>query len=497
MFDEPFGHANLETEYRALKGKYQEVYLADTAFAGAALDHRTYLIVGRRGSGKTALASYFAFQKQIPNLLHVPIGAAEAYPRVLSALSEKLTQSPAVAIPLMIRIWNWAVIVAIDEAVSIARSDAKLTTRPEEEEDAFTAALNLINGLLDQTHAADINELNNLLHAKAELDSGVRAFANLRKIVVTIDTLEKYDTNDTLMMRALAALVQYAAAFQQTYSPDISLKVFVPGELYSSLTDEFVLNPVKVLRRPLHLRWSAPQLLRLISWRFWRYLLLRRPFYRNTGMNVRWSDPRDVYRTVWCRHFTPVVTGGHGTENSLQYLLRHTQMLPRQLIYICNAIAARAGGREETFLESDILEGVNDAVDFLISDVINAYSATFPRLSEIIAVWSSSACLLTYEDVQRRAEWSRESWPVNQYSIPAFIRLMIEIGLLGRVLEVSGDEQKVVIAEFAQSNVAGVVVGRGDQYAIHPMFHRRLNINRAGTMVLPSAIDVSFQAMIG
>ena len=487
---EPFGYADVETETRALRGNYREVYLADTSFAADALDTHTYLIVGRRGSGKTALARYFAFQKQIPRMLHIPIGETDAYPRVLAALSTRLSTSAAVSIPFLMRVWNWAVVMAVNEAVSIASSGRTVVTQAGQE-DAFTAALNIINDLLQKSTDTDPRALDGVLDEHTALRDDVLMFARSNRIVVTLDTLEKYDTRDAAMMNAMAALIQYAAQFQLEYAPAITLKVFIPGEIYNHLKDTIILNPIKSLRRPLHLNWSISQLARLIAWRFWRYLRLQRPYYRNPNLNVRWAEPADVYRKLWLGFFASEIVAAHGDENSLIYVLRHTQMRPRQLIYICNAIARRATARKvfPQFGAADIVGGVDDAMDFLISDLINAYGQTVPRLPEIINSFSAAPAVMDYGELEKRAEWSRDSWPEGHFSVSAFLQLMAEVGVIGRVTATDGTQDQTVRAEFAYSTTGTLVVGRGDTYAVHPMFHRRLNIARRHVRVLPGTPD--------
>ena len=66
-FKLPFGAESCEHELEALQDHYKEYYYEQSRFNAEALDADTYLIVGRRGSGKTSLTKYFNFQERYKN----------------------------------------------------------------------------------------------------------------------------------------------------------------------------------------------------------------------------------------------------------------------------------------------------------------------------------------------------------------------------------------------------------------------------------------------
>ena len=106
----PFGEGDCESEH-------SDVYVPDSPFAKAALNPELYLIVGRRGTGKTALARYFSLQRILPNCVHIPIGEGEGYPRLMSLLTSAAAlignQSATTANFHFVRIWKFAIWSAI------------------------------------------------------------------------------------------------------------------------------------------------------------------------------------------------------------------------------------------------------------------------------------------------------------------------------------------------------------------------------------------------
>lgn len=88
---DPFGLPDCESEVKLLKGKYSELFFDETPFNEPALDPSAYLIVGRRGSGKTALAQYFSFQERFPDPYYIDVDEPAVYQEVLIELSRRAT----------------------------------------------------------------------------------------------------------------------------------------------------------------------------------------------------------------------------------------------------------------------------------------------------------------------------------------------------------------------------------------------------------------------
>ena len=61
---DPFGQGDCESELRMLEGGYGDVYVR-TPFSEQVEAPETYLIIGRRGSGKTALSQPYSFHQRL------------------------------------------------------------------------------------------------------------------------------------------------------------------------------------------------------------------------------------------------------------------------------------------------------------------------------------------------------------------------------------------------------------------------------------------------
>jgi len=472
----PFGEGDCESEH-------SDVYVPDSPFAKAALNPELYLIVGRRGTGKTALARYFSLQRILPNCVHIPIGEGEGYPRLMSLLTSAAAlignQSATTANFHFVRIWKFAIWSAILE--ELGRRDRSFnaqgkTKKAAPAEDILTSSLNSLNELLKATKEFD-KASSDLLDITPERMAHAREFGKSQPVIISIDTLEKYDINDTATMNALAALIQFAKSFMSEFAPQLQIKVFVPGEIYNHLYDQVLMNPLKHVKSPMFLFWSSADLIKMTSWRLWLYLG-RDPNIKLTE-NVQWTDPRDVYKKVWSSYFPATVDTG---ENTASFVLRHTQMRPRQLIYLCNEIASESKRlkRFPRITAADVREGVRRATSNLVGEVISSMSLVHPLTKYVLDGLRSMEAVVTADELRTAA--ARAEHP--SLTPNTFLRIAADLGVIGAV---TSREGQWVRTEYAYSFERAEPIG-ASEYAIHPMFHSYLKIkpNRAA---VPIGVD--------
>ena len=155
--------------------------------------------------------------------------------------------------------------------------------------------------------------------------------------------MEQYDIRNEPLMNAISALIQAASKFNRDYSGSgIHLKLLMSGELFPHLAESRIQNTIKYAPSPLFLFWRSKDLLRLICWRFYNFLSNQK-LLDPVSSSIDWSNPDDVMRKMWRPYFGENVKNGRGAvEDSFYYVLRHTQMRPRQLIFLCNSIAELA-----------------------------------------------------------------------------------------------------------------------------------------------------------
>jgi hypothetical protein len=497
---DPFGKKQCEAEVKVLRGRYSEIYFDESPFNEDAIDDDTYLIVGRRGAGKTALSQYFSFQEVKPNPIYIEVNRPDLYQEVLSEISRKTSDSRPAAVAHLKRVWEyviWSLIFAhlkadSPEIADACRVEAKAGKMATFVSDVIQYLMNFFGETEESKYIGPklerIVDEANLDRAKQE----VLKIALKRPIILALDTLEQYDIENDALMNAVAALIEFAAEFSDEYSTSrIYLKVFIAGEVFPHLTESVLLNTGKAINHPVYLLWRPRDLLRLIGWRLYRHLENTQRLPRQIDGKVKWDDDDDVLEKIWVPHFGRRLTNKRGhVEDTWPYVLRHTQMRPRQLIFICNTIANRAI-KEGTFplmTPEQIIAGVHEAEIELASEILNSYSSIYsPNVARIVtAGLKKISMVFDGNELDRRARQSAPEWQKN-YSPSNFKQLVAELGIIGRVTR--GDESSDYIdADFEYAMPDRLDLSHQDKCVVHPMFYRKLNVVfNGGKRVMPFA----------
>lgn len=489
----PFGDADCETEVERLQSDYGDYFFAETAFNSPALDPRTYLIIGRRGSGKTALSQYFGFQTRLKNSCAVDVDEPEVFEQVMLAASERPGLSNALQVNNIAAIWDvilWSIVFREMSERHPAISRACWFGRERGPVARFI--FSVLDGVLKRCLDLDANDLakglRDILHDPVfeEAKEAAVCVARTHPIIVAVDSLEHYEIDNEEMMRVTAALVQCASKFNRRFAEDgIHIKVFLSGEVYPHLVESVITNPLKFAKDPVFLVWRSKDLMRLICWRYFRYLNETKglELLPTTG-SIKWRNPRDVHARMWQPYFGEEIRNHVGLmERTFPYVLRHTHLRPRQVIVLCNHIADRAIRRDHfpRFDRSDVIEGIRTGELELSNEVVNSYTAVYPQAGSIVDALAGLPPVFSGNLLDKIAPKTASEWPGN-YSPINFRNLVAQLGIVGRVESV---DDHYVSASFEYSVRDRLALQSDDECAIHPMFYQRLHVKSEGKIVYP------------
>jgi hypothetical protein len=495
---QPFGEESCEHEIAMLKENYPEYYFNEAPFNAEAMDPDTYLIVGRRGCGKTSLAHYFDFQTLLKNARSIDIDEPQVYDRILPRISERPTYPSASSIASIVNIWECLIWSLIFQEYQDAHPDIASAC-------VFGADRAGPAGLLDRLLKDSSNEssghLDRYLKSTqfADARNALLQITEKAPVIVAIDTLEKYDRENEPMMMATAALIECASRFNVSYrSRGIHVKAFLSAEICPHVKESAISNTSKFIRNELYLHWRPKDLVRLVCWRLHGYLEHHGMLPEHCQDPVDWSSFPEVLKKRWVPYLGEALTNSAGLqEPTFPYLLRHTQMRPRQLVILCNQIAkqSKQSGSFPNMAGPTIVRAVNAAQRRLSDEVLNCYSEIYPNVALIVDALRGLPMWFDGQLLDKIAPTTAAEWPRGTYSPGSFRRLVAELGIVGTVR--SWDERtRIVEADFEYALEERLPLSSRSRCVIHPMFYSKLQTTMEEPIVVyPFPDHPSFEVM--
>ena len=180
-------------------------------------------------------------------------------------------------------------------------------------------------------------------------------------------------------------------------------------------------------------------------------------------------------------------------ESVIPYILRHTQLLPRQFFRYLNGIFVknrRLGNDYLKISSQAIKDGVAEHEQFIIGEIFSAFKYAYPDarrvcercIPELPYAFSYS---LLHKMYTRHAKAVMVGG--DYYD---FVRMLVEIGCVGRVI---GGTDRYHIGEFEYTRPSRLTVSTSDTLCLHPVFSKILSARRPdinGKVIYPYGSDV-------
>ncbi len=511
---DPFGSAACELELSSDQPNYSsDVFLAETDYAKKAIRPEVFLIRGRRGSGKTALAAYFKFGRPIQNSTCLVITQESVFAELNDFIAANRLSTDQefdrTKISDLCKAIMWSMIFDhVGEDMPDLKDQLPKLGWYVTVQDTNSVLHSVLRRKSSQ-HAIqnDIAEHFNSNEFE-RCRQAVLQYCKTRPIVFAFDTAEHYAVNDPKEMRVVAAFIDFAASFAQLYSRyGIYLKLFVADESFPQIHDRFSANTVKrvdLSRNAVFLSWRPKELLRVICYRYQRFLEQNRAGVFRSN-EIDWSSSKDVFEKAWLPYFGPNLNSRCGNEErTLAYVLRHTQLRPRQLIVLANEIAREqrvlTRDARPTFESEAVRRGVSVAETELAVEVLNAYTKVYgDSVVSIVREGLQSTPLVHIgAELHRAAHRSASRWPKDSYSGEStysreqFVEIVKQLGIVGIVRADESkasdhESRKYYLVDFQYFVPHELFFSEHDRLAIHPMFCELLRVHagQGGPIVLP------------
>lgn len=484
---QPFGEISFENEIRLLGKQWEDYFFEHTHFAKASLNPETYLIVGRRGSGKSSLAEYFQHQDTYEDALSVNIGASENYNTELYDVAKKLEYSPEMATQKLVDLWEYLIWQIIFKKISSEFPKFKEGLDVEDDSPTLSNSIKIILKSILEKYAPNSGNIVDIATKKMadtkikNLQSEAFLLFQNRPLFIVIDSREQYEVRNEYEMWITSALIQCTSEINVKHSHQgLHLKVCIADEIFPYLKERYATNTLKYVRDPLYMYWRPKDLVRLVCWRFHKYLK-KNNFHTLRYSEINWDSYDDIYTKIWCPHFGEYLTNRRGVlERTLPYIIRHTQLRPRQLVLICNKMAKMAKERDEfPFFSEEIIRNAILSSEFDLADeLLNSYGSVYPNAGDIISALQGLPIEFKASEIDRIAPRTASQWKEGDYSPYEFQKMIIELGIIGRKRGQTGKNSKIIQADFEFALRDRLFINEKDTCVIHPLFYSKLNINR-------------------
>lgn len=459
------------------------------------------IVVGRRGSGKTSflkhLQNYEFFGHLVINIeLNNAIENLETF--ILSRPNGRLPKVESVS-----TIWDWLFWIAL---LSHVRSKYPNSYAIQEQKYPLGEKFKSWFARFQFTTLAG---LANVLSDPNQLPPGVGSIAGailsstpgftserlrtVKKVVkqtlkrsairavILIDTLEEYGKPDEITDLVLSGLLKSAGQFNAV-SGRPELRLCIPSERYFYFYG-ISSNTTKDFEYDIKLHWHPRELLNLTANRYLTFLLCNEDRVDSLKLKslseIRNSAPRRSWGVeFWKEIFPKNVKNRYGSEEpSIPYIIRHTHLLPRQLIMYLNKITSLNIKRNQplTEISSEVIVSALTSIESDVwEEVCNAYKASYPDAIDICnyaiphlpLVFERGKLEVVFrENVKSHIPQFKD---VNM-DYTKFERMMIEMGCVG-IVRSNHLGGVYVRADFEYNNTSRLPIHTNSVCCLHPMF---------------------------
>lgn len=490
MHDYPFGGLTAEAEAADPERYATELYFPHVSDGRheQARSASCKFIIGRRGSGKTSLAYYLQTQKDEPYRAFVLIHShGNTFGRIHKEVSDSIASKGMPFGEDVARLWSlaiWTAIMSELDKRGFVHSAAVKTYLGAARGPIFKGTQIFIDGLVSLVSKSgsgmlDWDRLSSVLEEASysrALEDTRSALDRLDRVAVVIDTPEEC-LRTSAETASLMGLLMAVNRPQSEYHRNLHLKCLVVSEVWAHVSSRM---PGIDRYDPLMLRWSVVDLMSLMCYRYNNFVAEHQFSEAVPPGVIHWKSPAEVRHRVWDHYFPTSAPGPSGfMETTVELVLRHTQLRPRQAIAIGNAITRESRGWR--FRNSQVTKAVVDRAEWLCSEIFASYVDIYPN-----------AEMLALENFRGRpAVFSAEGMNLSA----AIWDTAYQLGIAGPVIrkskrrEPEPDFTEYQDAEFEFCNSAARLWRPSSGLvAIHPIFHKRLDIRESGETVvgLPS-----------
>jgi hypothetical protein len=508
----PLGAPFLELYGSQDQRLFQYLFDGHSAYLYERFGERPSILVGRKGSGKTTYLNNILFKDGV---IGIPIATWIIMDEVTDIIKTMIEQGIDVRAERASYIWQWlflnAILLSSRKIIDKNSIDeiAKMLPTKEYAEIGIAAITSFLKEKVKQWvklgQNADLASVAFILEDKStaidKLERELSSYlADKEKIaVILLDNEENFLSNPKPKKQeeairearksAISGLLNYCGRANEG-AINVQVRYCIPAEQFHAFKD-FSESTGKDFSNLHLLHWTVGELLSMIAHRYMLYLYVWKDIDTSLEKVYRELVGFEIYSRQGALDFfhkvlpDEISNGRVIPEKSLTYILRHFQVLPRQLITVFNTIVGLTIREKRSLLSIDkeiIKRAVHSREASMAEEIIRAYKVRYPEASKIVKkVLPNIPLIFNYRDI-------RSFYDGNQFrnkgkdvltsyrgeveiSPDRFERCLVETGIIGRVI----DKPRVgrlgyINAEFEYSMPSTLDLCEEDQLVIHPIF---------------------------
>ncbi len=350
-------------------------------------------------------------------------------------------------------------------------------------------------GKIDTIQAQGLSTAGNILGQlfSASYDDAVDEMKNILvkhgKILLLIDSIEKYEFSEKIILAVLNALVNICLDYNRE-NKYIEIKMAAPSELIPRLT---AINPEKISSKIVYIRWSHDDLKSFLAVRIYKYVnrIAGAQYIEKEVANKFFDDYYGKFCITRCNINFPV----------FPYCLSYTQKEPRQLLAIFNAWLFLEQRYPETSRQDLIEKAINSDDLSRVKGALSIYSSVHTKMFEMFERTFSNRRYCFNES--QLDEWLNSCANIrgdlDAYDLKKYF---ISSGLVGTMVElhfVEADNKilkpgrnvriKEVVFEYQYKEC--LPFNSDTKFCLHPMVFGALNIEvDRNTFVYPKPLEL-------
>lgn len=340
----------------------------------------------------------------------------------------------------------------------------------------------------------------------------LHCFLEKRDFLVLVDSMDIYDIREVSVVLVVKALIETCFRYYNKNNINhIQLKVALPAEIYAHIVASL---PEKHQSNTIAIEWKYRDLVKMIALRVLYFSKKDlNGMFQKMSKEFTYEDFYDDYDKAkeYLTYFLPAECPANISLSfdTIAYCIRHTQKKPRQLMKIFNMFIYVIENKQNLNYFYEHKEKISDYIHMvqedMIKDALSMYNAyTNNKVIDICdIVLSNRKMILDYRELRDCIKSASNVYKKddNYLDEKDILRILVESGLLGRykrhdLIKANSDIFKnkniiKIITTLFEYQIKGqLYFAPDDQYVIHPMcyeyFTNQIDYN---ALIYPAPID--------